>query len=142
MANAYLQKKRVMLHALSRSTDGVWIISSPPTSVAATDAVTLGRATLEVLELSRQQVPHPPLDSFTQLAAPLYAEAGVKSWNAFAKSVRCAQISTAGNRINVTPMKNLGAKGGFTELTGKARSIAPIQADVGVALLEAFRECE
>ena len=58
-ASVYKRKDRIMLFAVSTTTNGVGITVDPVLSVAADDVRGLGEATPAVLEGSRENVPQP-----------------------------------------------------------------------------------
>jgi hypothetical protein len=138
MAMAYKRGKRTLLHASSRTTAGVWILSAPV--VAADEDTYLGRLILEALDRSQENVPHPT--SWEGGLDPLLEVAGTKNWKTFVKSTRCVGIEFETNRVTFLPMKNLGAKDGFVPLEGKRRSSAPVEMELASALTAAFQEAE
>jgi hypothetical protein len=139
-ATAYQRGERIILHASSKTKAGVWILSAPVLAADQTDPRHLGEGVLEALDGSREGVPHPI--SWKGIFDPVLQLAGVKSWGTFAKMAKCVQIEFGTNRIALLPTKNLGAKDGFEPLPAKLRSSSPVTADIGNALLFAFRDAE
>lgn len=122
-ATAYLRKGRFFVHALFRTTDGVWIFAEPceHLDLACSDRE-LGDLIQQALDGSRTGVPHPRV--WTGLLGPLLKRAGVRSWNAFAKSASCAGVEEALGTVSVTPTRNLGAKGGFVDDRSRSEVVA------------------
>ena len=84
MATVYSRSSKLYLHASSRTTDGVWILTEPVVSLdgRASDEE-IGSAVQAVLKQSRTGVPHPT--NWTQLLTPLLNAARARSWNKFAE---------------------------------------------------------
>jgi hypothetical protein len=111
-ATIYWRKKQFLIHSSSRTTDGVWIIWSPCLAVPeASDDSELKQAIRTTLDASRMGVPHPQV--WRGLLDPLFALAGVKTWNAFSNGASCMEVEEVGSRVLLIPMKNLGAQEGF-----------------------------
>jgi hypothetical protein len=130
----------LILHALSRTTVGAWILSPPVLTTTQDGDEQIGRLILDALNGSRMGVAHPShWDGFFD---PVLKAASVRSWSAFARSAKCVRIEFTTNRISFVPMRNLGAKDGFVELASKTHSRPPVAHELGQGLLAAFYACE
>ena len=119
VATIYEYKDKMYVHSNSCTTAGVWLLSAPVVAVAKEPFAEVGRAIRECLVASRVGIPHP--SSFPNLFGPVLALAGVKSYGAFAKLAKCVEVTTVdGVAVTLTPTRNLGARGGFTDLIDKA----------------------
>lgn len=136
-ATVYRREGRYFLHALSRTTDGLWMLCDPVlTASEGEGAETLGRKIVAALDGSRIDVPP---RTGKGLLAPLLAISGVRSWAAFAKSATCVEIEEEGGRITLVPTRNLGPKGGFEHLTDLAFATLDDPAQLGVLTAEVLR---
>jgi hypothetical protein len=109
-ASLYVRKGKCYVTAMNRSIDGFWFESEP---VFVEDGVDLARLSLcirQALEASRTEVPAPRRDA---LVSRLPGLAGVKSFGAFMKGAVSVDVSSDGDRIKLTPMRNGGARRGF-----------------------------
>src|SRR5260370_31531114 len=136
-ATAYKRGDRIFLHASSKTTAGVWMLTPSVLAPDQGDPAYLGRAILDALEGSEEGIAHP--NSWRGIFDPLLQLAGVKSWDAFAKSARCVEIEFGTNRVSFLPTKNLGAKDGFEPLPARVESSSPEPEALGAALLSAFK---
>jgi hypothetical protein len=116
------------------------MLSAPVLVSEQNDAVQLGNAILAALDGSKDNVAHPT--SWKGQFDVVLKMAGVRTWNAFAKSARCVEIEFETNRISFLPTRNLGAKGGFEPLSAKVLSSPPESRRLGTELLLAFDEAE
>jgi len=139
-ADAYEWRGRIFLHAYSKTTVGLSVLSQPVLSADPRDPQELGRAILLALAGSKEGVPHPSI--WDDLSAPLIKFAGAKSRSAFYGSARCVDIKCQGDRVTFTPMRHLGGRKGYEPLKGKDRSSLPDSADLGSTLLSAFQDAE
>jgi hypothetical protein len=94
------------VRASSRTTAGVWIGSGPVAKINEAGADTsLGAALAEALDHSRLGVPHPSREAFAEIGKPLLETAGVKTWSAFERKAKCAQVvADPQGRLCVTTM--------------------------------------
>jgi hypothetical protein len=139
-AAAYKRGEQIFLHASCKTTAEVWIVCGPALVADQNDVASLGKAVLDALERSKENVPHPT--QWKGIFDPLLRVAGVKSWNAFAKRAKGVEIEFGTNRISLIPTKNLGPKDGFDPLDAKQRSSSPVAKDLGLSLLSAFEASE
>ena len=111
-ATVYLRKKKFLVHASSKTTEGVWILWEPCVLVPeASDDRELGLAIRTALDESRVDVAHP--QNWNSLLGPLLVLADVKSWTTFSKSAACVEVEEVADRVCVIPTRNLGSDEGF-----------------------------
>jgi hypothetical protein len=135
-ATAYKRGDRILLHASSKTIDGVWVLTAPVLTEDRNNSVRLGKAVLDALDGSKEGIDHPT--SWTGVFDPVLRLAGVKSWNAFTRSAKCVEIEFGTNQVTFVPTKNLGPKDGFEPLSTEVRTSPPECNAVGMALLSAF----
>lgn len=135
-ASAYLVGDKLVICAISATSQGLLIDDGPRYSPPPGDPLEVGRAVLRALADARTRAPHPnPIDSIMQ---PTLAAAGV-SLRRFRKEALYVGIDRAGDRLVLTPAHNLGSKGGFEGRPGDQLVVAADDPEaVGRALLEAF----
>lgn len=111
-ATLYRRKNQYLVHASSKTTDGVWVLSEPclalPEACGHRD---LGLTIQAALDGSRADVPHPR--SWEALLAPLLALADEKTWKSFSMGAACAEVEEEDGRIALIPTRNLGTDEGF-----------------------------
>ncbi len=131
LAAVYQRGPAVLLHALSCTADGVWILSEPcvrmPIDCSDSD---MGNALLSVLEWSKSPVPRPT--HWKEVLEPLLKAAGVKTWQAFVKSAVCVEVELGGNKLEFIPTRNLGSVGGFQADESRKAVVVPIGASASV----------
>ena len=137
-ATVYQFKRELILHAMSKTADGVWILAEPcerfPSDVAD-DA--LGQALQAALKRSREGIPHPT--DFRAVTEPLLRVAGVKSWNTFAKSALCVEVEEPQpDVVELIPTENKGAEDGFIPRGDKTRVCGVGNAELGKAIRAAL----
>lgn len=111
-ATAYKRRARLVVHASSRTTDGVWVLDEPCIGLDVhCEDEELGAAARQALASSRDGVPHP--SNWSGVLQPLLAAAGVRSWNTFAKSASCIELEDRDGALFLFPTANLGATEGF-----------------------------
>lgn len=151
-AAAYRIGDAIILHASSRTTAGLWILSTPVLACDAGDTLQLGKGILAALEGSVDGVPHPT--SWKGRFDPVLRLAGVRSWRSFARTASCVEIECEKASMKFEPTRNLGPKEGYEPLPGKSHHISLASGDndyghddacadmLGRALLAAFADCE
>lgn len=138
-AIAYKRGTRVYLHASSKTTGGVWILQAPVLVADAADTALLGRHLAQVLDASREGVPHP--DSFDGIFDPILSAAGVASWLEFTDGGLCVGISCENGHIAFVPTCNRGGTRGFDYLKDRQRGIdAAARGHYGAALVLSFEQ--
>jgi hypothetical protein len=143
LAMVYQRKGTIFLHASSLTTAGVWILDFPVLAAESNiDPVLLGTDVLQTLSGSKENVPHPSREELGRLFDPVLRLANVRSWGTFSKSAQCVGIECEWGRISLLPKSNWGPKDGFRPLPEKRRSSTSSEAELGVALLSAFGDCE
>lgn len=122
-ATIYRRKTQFFVHASSRTTEGVWILTEPCLGLeqVCSDRE-LGEAVRKALDGSRSDIPHPR--SWAGLLDPLLKQAGVKSWNTFSKTASCAEIEEDEGEVALMPTKKLGVEEGFQADHSKAATVA------------------
>jgi hypothetical protein len=111
-ATMYKRRGRFFLHASSRTTEGVWILTAPCLRFdedCNDDEIGAGIRT--TLNASQTGVAHPR--TWTGLVDPLLGLAGVKSWSTLAKAARSVAIEEEGTAVLFIPTRNLGVEHGF-----------------------------
>lgn len=142
MATAYERKNNIFLHADSKTATGLWVAAPPYLKVSSQDDCSrLGEAVLEVLNASREGIPHP--SSWDGLFDPMLSLAGVDSWRAFAEGANCIAIELEDHRLTFVPYRNLGAKNGFEPITEDSICLPTNAAshEVGQGAINGFARC-
>jgi hypothetical protein len=136
-ATAYQRDGKIFLHALSKTTAGVWILSEPVFTQTPIDVTSLGESVIAVLDGSLEQVAHPK--NWKGLFDPILQQVGVKTFNTFMKKCKCVEIECDSERISFIPTRNLNSSGGFEPLSAR---IGPLllgsNSNVGEKLNVAF----
>lgn len=118
----YVRRGHAYVTPESLTTDGFWV-ASPPFSKSDSDAPSaeLANLLLNALEASRCGVPTPPVSE--NPFARVLELAGVRSFGTFMKGARAVRLSSDGETVTLTPMRNAGAKGGFEFLEAEVRTV-------------------
>jgi len=140
VATLYERRSGLYVHSSSKTTSGVWIVGAPVLNAKKDDVGQLGNAIRQCLEASSEGVPHPK--SFANISDPLLALAGVKSFNAFAKSAKCVEIEMVGETVTMIPTRNGGGDEGFVPLLGKANIVGSENDVLGSAAITALALAE
>lgn len=138
-AQAYLYKGKIFLNASAQTTAGAWIGTESVIVLLDADELQVkGKAVDQILQASRQGVPHPT--SFDSLGRGILQVAGVKSWRAFGtKSTYCSIVRVDGV-VEMLPHKHYGNKGAHTPIIARQIEIKdPSLADLGHALEECLK---
>jgi hypothetical protein len=138
-AAAFLRDGKVFLHPYSRTTDGFWIFSTPVLIAGESDE-NIGGQLLTVLSESTENVPHPT--TWKGLTNPLLRAAGIRSFDTFARSAKCVDISCDEGSVTLTPTKNGGLRRAFLYLNDKVIKCEPSEGRLTGALRSAFDTCE
>ena len=127
-ATVYMRRQQFLIHALSRTTDGVWLLSEPCSALAIEcDDRGLGSAIRRALDGSLAEVPHP--SSWNHVFEPMLSLAGVTTWKAFATGAACIQIETDGNHVVLIPQTSRGPKEGFEPDLARAATLESASAE-------------
>lgn len=104
LVNVYRLKNQFLVHASSRTRDGLWVLT-PPCLLVSTDAgdEALGRTVISGLDRSRDGVGRP--DNWKALLAPLLKAARVRGWRAFAQGATHAVVEERNGRLKVEPSR-------------------------------------
>jgi hypothetical protein len=109
-ATLYVRDGTCFVTAMDRSIEGFWFESEPVFVENGVDFMVLSSCVQRALAASKTDVPAPRRD---KLGSRLPGLAGVKSFGAFMKGAVSVDISSDGEKIKLTPMKNGGARNGF-----------------------------
>lgn len=138
-ADVYRRGTSILVHSLSETTEGVWIVSPPCVRLAEEDTDTeLGEVVVAALGRSCVGLPHPT--RWDGLLRPLLDAARVKTWRTFVNNAVSVGVEKLGEQLELVPTENLGAKGGFEERGALKVTLAmPKDAEqVGAAVREAL----
>jgi len=144
-AGTYKREQKIYLNAMSKTTMGVWIGTSPRIVVDETEPPSMkGKYLRDVLRHSREGVSHPTdWDSFLKI---FLKEVGVQSWNKFAKTALTCTITLEGDRLAFLPYRNSGPKDNYAFVPLNDRKITisfdASDEDLGLLLEKAFEACE
>jgi hypothetical protein len=140
-AAAYERRGKFILHSSSKTTDGVWISSSPYLLHEGRVPGEIGALVKKCLSGSQSKVPHPA--EFKTLFAEALTLAKVKSHKEFMRGALCVEIEQIGDNIRFVPTKNLGPDEGFSHDGNMVTiDLSADDSSIGAALLEAFSRCE
>jgi hypothetical protein len=109
-ASLYVRKGRGYITAMNRSVDGFWFESEPIFVEDGADLARLSFCIQQALAASQTELPAPRRG---ELGSRLPGLAGVKSFGAFMAGAVSVDISSDGERIKLTPMRNCGGRRGF-----------------------------
>jgi hypothetical protein len=135
------RENRIHVYPESETTGNIWIPAEPVISLDATATdEAKGKAVLEALSASRQQVPHPA--SPDDCLRPLLRAAGVSSYTKYAKGTRSCSVTQDSGRHRLLARRNRG-KGAFEGIPGKAIVLeSPSAEDLGRAVMETLAMAE
>lgn len=138
-ASAYLRNGIIYLHSLSKTINGVWVLSKPVIKVDfLNDTDKLSQAVNEVLEGSEIGIAHPT--SWSGLFDPMLEVSGIKSKKTFYKGAKVVLIDSSDlTDINFTPTKFLNSSEGFQPIEDKKLKVS---GKTGEALVKCFELCE
>jgi hypothetical protein len=136
--DVYQRKGAILIHASSRTTDGVWILTGACVMLSAdSDDATLGAAVRVRLAESHHGVPHPKV--WKGIADPLLQAAAVKSWSAFVRGASFVSFHENPEGLSVHPMRNQGTDG-FRPIKESVLAVAsPSDESIGAAVREGLR---
>lgn len=140
-ATAYRRPEGYYVHSNSQTTCGVWVATEPFIKIPVDAPIDqLGKAIEEALERSKIGMAHP--SDWSAIEYPLPELAGVKTWAAFMKHAKCANIKDVDNHIEFIPNKNLGPEKGFEQIEEETIAVPiVVNRQVGPTLLDAFERC-
>lgn len=137
-ASAHLHGGKIYLNAQSKTTEGVWIMSSPILTTSEQDQQ-LGNKLMSTLAKSTENAPHPK--SWKGIGDPLVKATGARSLAALAKAARAVFVIMENDDVALVPTRN-GPRGSFTHLNGKIIHSDQSSGNLANALIEAFAACE
>ncbi len=139
-AAIYSGRDLLLVHADSRTQQGVWILDGPCAAIQqdVPDDV-LGATVLDALSRSRV-VPHPT--TWKGLFDPVLKAAHARGWRSFVFGTKHVSASL-GESLTMVPFRNAGAREGFVPIDSASIVLAwPARpADVGAAVREALLRC-
>jgi hypothetical protein len=138
-AAAFLRNGKIFLHPYSRTTRGLWIFSTP-VLVASESDQDIGGQLLRALSKSAENVVHPA--TWKGLTNLLLKAAGMRSFDAFAKSAIGLDICCAEGNVTLIPTKNGDPGNAFLHLNDKAIKCEASEGKLADALRAAFDACE
>jgi len=139
-ASIYERLGRVYICASHKTEAGFWIDDEFVEALDLDRSERIVEAVVSALNRSKGSVPTP--SPSTSLVGSLLKSAGVKSWGVFEKSARYVGVTEIGDQITVEPTANLGARGGFVPISGKARTIPKHDAVLFDVILTAIEVSE
>ena len=123
---------------------GLWIATPFVIQVDAADPFQAkGKAALQALQTSRQNIPV-PADS-RNLVGPLIEKADVSSWSIFIRHAKSVGLQIEGDRLTLTPSSKMPSQRSVLEGIGDRSLMLPADAtpeQIGVALEHALTLCE
>jgi hypothetical protein len=142
-ASVYRRADGWYLSAMSRSTVGLWMATSPFGRLSTEERLTVvGEAVLRALQASQQDLAHPT--RFDQVFEPMLALAGVTSWAKFMRGASNVSVDDDGEWLNLEPSRNQGPRDGYTPLLERTFRIAHDSTPeaIGQAVQQAIARCE
>jgi len=133
-----MYRGKIYLNAQSKTTEGVWIMSSPILTTSELDPE-LGNKLMSTLAKSTENAPHPK--SWKEIDDPLIKAAGARSFAAFAKAARVVFVIMDNDDVAFIPTRN-GPKGSGIHLNEKIIHSDRFGGNLASALIEAFAACE
>lgn len=141
IATTYRKGRHLYFHALSRTTCGVWIASSPFSMLPVGASLEEKAVAIEsALEGSGEEVDHPT--DFREVITPLLSLANTKSWATFSQKARCCTVEMDDKNIVFIPHDNRGREG-FEPQNNRALrlSAGALREEVGECLDRALDTC-
>ncbi|MBB6017240.1 hypothetical protein ACFP9V_07565 [Deinococcus radiopugnans] len=138
LAAAYQYQGKILLHAYSQTTAGVWISENNVTEY--TDEELSTAAIASILSTSTAGIGHP--ENWDGLFDSVIQMADVRSWESFVLGRKYVGISQIGEVIEFTPSRNMGSEEGFLprlECATRADCNSPL---LHLKLLKAFELSE
>ncbi|WP_157096744.1 hypothetical protein [Tsuneonella dongtanensis] len=120
-AVAYLANSTLVVAPIIQTTAGLGL-EVEPIVVEPHEPSIIAAALSSAISRSGRTVPHPSQDEWKGLFKPFLDAVGVRSSRAFMKDAIRVEIRVAGDRLELTPQRNLGSNRGFEPLTDLAVS--------------------
>jgi len=143
-AAAYKRPEAIYLHSHSQSTTGLWITTAPFIRIGLRESlVAKGEAVFAVLSSSGNRLPHPKLDEWDQIFAPMLKLAGVRSVKAFEKNTLCCGLTLDERHLIIVPDRQLKPGHGYEPMADRTIELACdcSPAEAGAALEQGFSRC-
>ena len=143
VASLYERRGVLFLVPALQTEDGLWIEQGPCATLASeSHPAAIGQAVLETLSHSGEIIPHPTDWTSVDEDSPVLQAAGIKRWNSFQKGARSMDIGLYGEKLTLTPTRNVGSEG-FDHLSDDVLLPATATAtEVGQAVNQALTLCE
>jgi len=133
LAEVDARRDRLIVSAIALAPSGFhetqdWVRELP----AGVDAETLGAAVEEALRRSSEGHQEHEGERF----APQLKAAGVKSWSQYVRGLTSVRVKRQGEKVEVLPFRNLGARQGLHELPEEIETLTqPDPAALGSAVV-------
>lgn len=144
-ASIYLKDGMIRILPIVTTTQHISLEAEPVFFLHASDAVeTIGKIALEAFDYCRADFPHPSNQhEFTLHSRSINKAMKIKTWKAFQLGAKTLSIRIENSIISIHPYKNEGVRAGFTPLgKEKVRTCSLDPAELGQAILDAFKDCE
>lgn len=141
----YLKDEMIRILPIVTTTQDISLQAEPVFFLKSNDPVeTIGRIALEAFDYCRTGFPHPSNQhEFTLHSRSINKAMKIKTWKAFKLGAKVLDVSINNNVISIHPYKNEGVRAGFTPLDNeKVRTCSLDPAELGQAILDAFKDCE
>jgi len=135
-AVVYLSNEALIIAPVIRTTSGVGLEVDPILVNDLTDSEAIRNSLIQALEGSQRIVPHPSQDQWNGFFKPFHDAADVRSFKAFMKNAKSIYIDAAEDYIRLTPLRNLGARGGFEEMADAAITMAAGDMDSAASTIQ------
>ena len=144
IASIYERNESWYFQPSSKTTNGLWVASSPLLSVDRKDSPQRkSEMAFEVLNTSTDSVPIPTDPN--ALVSPLLELANVKSWATFMKDAKCISLELEDGQLAIIPQRKLKRPKGALESLPEEAIIVSADASpdsIGSALEEAIGRSE
>jgi hypothetical protein len=110
----YRRGDKLLVCALSKTSDGYWLEQGPAAVVSADDAAGVEHAVLSALRRSRARI-RPP-ESLSEWRSPVLEAAGLKRFTTFSKHAALVSIEQRDDRLSALPHRNGMSSEGYVGL--------------------------
>jgi hypothetical protein len=139
LAQIDLRHGELIVTSYSRTTAGFWVMNGKYARLrAGVDDHELGHTVDQALSASRDRVPVPPRRGPLPFA-PVLDELQIDSYGSYMRGVRSVQVARSDAVVELMPMRNEGAQGGFVEIVENAEQLGSTSIEeLGGAIRRAF----
>jgi hypothetical protein len=147
-AAVYCGTHGYLVHANSRTEDGVWVAALPARLLSPdADATGIGEAVVDALSHRGPTLPSLRPNDYAAVSEPVLRVAGARSWRVLQSSSSLCNVRASGGSVYVQPTRNGGSSGadrGYHPLVDEIISLAVADGPsaVGQAVLDALRRCK